>query len=137
QPKPIWSDLEKDRLDKSLQCHWNTPIHVDGFVYGCSGRHTEDASLRCVELKTGDVKWERRRTTRCTLLHVDGHLISMSEYGVLSLIKVNPKQYEEVSKYAVPELLYPCWAPPELSDGILYLRGKGKLVALELIPPKQ
>jgi outer membrane protein assembly factor BamB len=137
KPKAVWSDAEKDRFDKSLQCHWNTPIHVDGFVYGSSGRHTEDAELRCVELKTGDVKWEKKRTTRCTLMHVDGHFVSLSEYGILSLIKVNPQKYEEVSKYEVPELLYPCWAPPVLSNGILYLRGKGKLVALELIAAKK
>ena len=50
---------------------------------------------------------------------------------------MNPKKYEEVSKYEVPELDYPCWAPPVLSNGLLYVRGKGKLVALELIPKKK
>jgi outer membrane protein assembly factor BamB len=132
--KEIWSDASKDRLDKSLLCHWNTPIHVNGFLYGCSGRHDNDADLRCVEVATGDVKWTKRRTFRCTLLHVDNHFVCLSEYGLLSLLKVNPEKYEEVSRYEVPELEYPCWAPPVLSNGILYLRGKGKLVALELIP---
>jgi hypothetical protein len=78
KPKVIWSDAEKDSPDKSLQCHWNTPIHVEGHVYGSSGRHTPDAELRCVELKSGEVKWEKRRTTRCTLLYVDGYLVSLS-----------------------------------------------------------
>ncbi len=134
KPNTIWSDAEKDRLDKSLLCHWNTPIHVNGFIYGCSGRHDNEADLRCLELATGEVKWVKRRTFRCTLLLVDNHFVSLSEYGMLSLIKVNPDKYEEVSKDAVPELAYPCWAPPVLSNGVLYLRGKGKLVALELIP---
>ena len=135
KPKVVWSDADKDYSDKSLQCHWNTPIHVDGYVYGSSGRH-EDAEMRCVELKTGDVKWAERRTKRCTLLLVDGHFVSLSEYGTLALIKVNPEKYDEVSKYDVPELRYPCWAPPVLSHGVLYVRGKGKLVALELITQK-
>ncbi len=56
--KALWTDLEKGR-DKSLQCHWNTPIHVDGYVYGSSGRHTSNAELRCVELATGKVMWRR------------------------------------------------------------------------------
>jgi outer membrane protein assembly factor BamB len=137
KPKVIWSDAAKDRFDKSLLCHWNTPIHIDGYVYGSSGRHTEDAELRCVELKSGEVKWEKRRTTRCTLLNVDGYFISLSEFGILALIKPNPQKYEEVSRYEVPELVYPCWAPPVLSNGVLYLRGRGKLVALELIPAKK
>ena len=42
-----------------------------------------------------------------------------------------------MSRYEVPELAYPCWAPPVLSNGMLYVRGKGKLVALELIPEKK
>ncbi len=133
-PKEIWSDADKDRFDKALQCHWNTPIHLNGFLYACSGRHTEDAELRCMELKSGEVKWDKRRTTRCTLLLVDGYIISLAEYGMLSLIKANPTKYDEISRYEVPELEYPCWAPPVLSNGVMYLRGKGKLIALELIP---
>lgn len=133
KPKELWTDADKDPLDRSLACHWSTPILVDGHVYGSSGRHSGDAETRCVELKTGDVKWTRRRALRCTFLHVDAHLISLGEDGTLTLIKVDPKRYEEVSRYEVPELSYPCWAPPVLNKGILYVRGKGKLVALELM----
>jgi outer membrane protein assembly factor BamB len=134
--REVWSDAEKDRIDKSLLCHWNTPIHVKGYVYGCSGRHDNDADLRCIELATGDVKWVKRKTFRSTLLLVDNHFVSLSEYGILSLIRVNPEKYDEVSHYEVPDLEYPCWAPPVLSNGIMYLRGKGKLIALELIAKK-
>lgn len=137
KPKEIWTDAAKDPIDRSLACHWSTPIHVNGFLYGSSGRNTGDAETRCVELKSGDVKWTKRREGRCTFLLVDGHLISLTEHGTLALIKVNPEKYEEVSRFEVPELSYPCWAPPVLSNGVLYLRGKGKLVALELIPAKK
>jgi outer membrane protein assembly factor BamB len=137
QPKEVWTDLEKDKFDKALMCHWNTPIHHAGYLYGCSGRHDNEADLRCMELKTGDLKWRQKRTFRSTLLMVDRHFICLSEYGDLSLLKVNPEKYEEVSKYAVPELQYPCWAPPVLSGGLLYIRGKGKLVCLELMAEKK
>jgi outer membrane protein assembly factor BamB len=136
-PKAIWTDAEKERFDRSLACHWCTPIHIGGFVYGSSGREANEAEMRCVELATGEVKWARKRTYRCTYLLVDGHLISLGEDGTLTLIKPNPEKYEEVSRFEVPELSYPCWAPPVLSNGVLYVRGKGKLVALELIPGKR
>ena len=136
KPKEVWTAAEKEDVDRSLACHWNTPVHADGFVYGSSGRHSNEADVRCVELKTGDVKWRQKRTTRCSLTLVDGHLVSLSEYGELALLKVNPAKYEELSKYEVPELSYPCWAAPVVSNGLLYVRGKGKLVALELIPKK-
>ncbi len=136
KPAEVWSDADKDRLDKSMMCHWNTPIHANGFVYGSSGRHTEDADLRCVELATGDVKWREKRTTRCTLLGVDGHFVSLGEYGVLTLFKATPEKYEEVSRWQVDGLDYPCWAPPVLSRGLMYVRGKDRLICFELIASK-
>lgn len=132
KPKAVWTDKDKDAVDRSLTCHWNTPVHANGFVYGSTGRHTEDGDIRCVELATGDVQWEHRRTKRCGLTLIDGHIVSLSEYGELALLKVNPKKYDEVSKYEVPGLEYPCWASPVVSNGLLYVRGKGKLLALKL-----
>ena len=35
---------------------------------------------------------------------------------------------------AAPILEYPCWAAPIVSHGLLYLRGKDRLICLELIP---
>ena len=133
--KELWTDADKDPREKSLMCHWNTPIHAEGFVYGSSARHTPDADLRCLDLATGDLKWRERRTTRCSLLQVDGHFLSLAESGELRLFKANPAKYEELSRWEVDELKYPCWAPPVLSRGLLYLRGQGKLVCYELIPP--
>ncbi|MBX9624170.1 MAG: PQQ-like beta-propeller repeat protein [Gemmataceae bacterium] len=135
-PAVVWSDADKDRGEESLKCHWNTPVVKDGFVYGSSGRNSGDADLRCVELATGDVKWRQRRTYRCTLTLVDNHLVCLSEAGRLSLLRPNPAKYDEVSGYVVPELEYPCWAPPVVADGRLYVRGKSRLVCLELIPKK-
>ena len=148
--KVLWTDKEKGR-DKSMQCHWMTPIHHNGYLYGCSGRH-EDAELRCVELATGKVMWKQEELTRTSLLMVDGHFVCLGEDGVLRLLTVNPKEYEEVSRLVVrppgkdgkpdraarPLLRYPCWSAPVLSRGLMYVRpGKGHLVCLELIPPKK
>ena len=130
--KALWSDDDKDRFEKTMLSHWCTPIHHNGFVYGSSGRNDTDADVRCVELATGEVKWTLRRATRCTFTLIDGHLIGLGEYGELFLFKPNAARYEEVSRYRVPELSYPCWAPPVVSDGRLYVRGKERLVCLEL-----
>ena len=137
----VWTDAKKFR--KSMQCHWMTPIHHEGYVYGCSGRHTNNADLRCIELATGKVQWAEPRLTRTSLLMVDGHFICLGEDGTLRLLKVDPKKYHEVSVLEVkdpktqqPLLEYPCWAAPVLSHGLLYVRGDDRLVCLELIPKK-
>jgi outer membrane protein assembly factor BamB len=139
----LWTDADK-RFRKSMQCHWNTPIYHDGYLYGCSGRHTENGELRCIELATGKVMWSVPGLTRTSLLMVDGHFICLAEDGLLLLLKVNPRKYEEVSRLELRDLVtmtplleYPCWAAPILAHGLLYLRGKDKLVCLELIPDKR
>jgi outer membrane protein assembly factor BamB len=136
----VWSDADK-RRDKSMQCHWSTPIYHDGYLYGSSGRHETNAELRCIELATGKVMWGQPGLTRTSLLMVDGHFVCLAEEGTLLLLRVNPHKYEELSRLVVrepgseqPLLEYPTWAAPILSHGLLYVRGKDRLVCLELIP---
>jgi outer membrane protein assembly factor BamB len=144
----VWSD-EKRRRDKALQTHWNTPIHHEGYLYASSGRHTENAELRCIELATGNVMWSQGDLARASLLYVDGHFVCLSEDGTLRLLRVNPKKYEVVAEVVLMEkpaepnpfhfrpprlLKYPAWAAPILSHGLLYARGADRLVCLELIP---
>jgi outer membrane protein assembly factor BamB len=134
----VWKDDPGDRR-KRLECHWNTPIHVDGYVYGSSGRHSNEAELRCVELATGKVMWREPRLLRSSLLLMDRHFVVLTESGQLLLVKVNPERYEEVARMGLARnnvLLhqFPYWAAPVLSHGRLYVRGERRLTCLELIP---
>jgi outer membrane protein assembly factor BamB len=136
----VWLDGRK--RDRSMATHWMTPIHHEGHIYGSSGRHSAEAELRCVELATGRVQWSQPRLTRASLMYVDGHFVCLGEDGVLRLIKADPAKYEEVAKLVLrsdagaPLLKPPAWAAPILSHGLMYVRGKDKLVCLELIPEK-
>src|SRR5207248_4846862 len=85
-PGVVWQD-DPDSRRKRLECHWNTPIHVDGFVYGSSGRNAVAAELRCVELATGRVAWRQPGLPRASLLLVDGHFVVLTEVGQLLLVK--------------------------------------------------
>jgi len=143
----VWSD-ENEIRDKRLQTHWNTPIHIDGYVYGSSGRHTNNAELRCVELATGKVMWSEPELTRSSLTYVDGHFLCLTEYGELLLLKVNPNKFDLVSRFtpttpslpiqaANPSpsklLNYPAWASPVVARGLMYVRGEGRLACFEIM----
>jgi len=137
----VWQDKARSRA-KAMQTHWNTAIYHEGYLYGSSGRHQYNAELRCIEAKTGKVIWSQNGLSRCSLLYVDGHLICLSEVGAALLLKATPDKYSEVSRLALkdgdePMLQPPAWAAPILSHGLLYLRGKDRLVCLELIPKKK
>jgi outer membrane protein assembly factor BamB len=136
-PQVVWQD-DPDSRRKRLECHWNTPIHAGGHVYGSSGRNSDNAELRCVELATGEVKWRYPDLPRSTLLQADGHFVVLTEFGQLLLVKPDPARYVEVARMDLGRdggglLKYPCWAGPVLSHGRLYVRGAGRLVCLELI----
>jgi len=138
-----WQDELRSR-DRAMEMHWNTPVYVDGYLYGSSGRHSGSAELRCVEWKTGKVMWKERRLGRASLLAVDGHLVCLTEDGLLRLLRTNPEKFDVVATTALssetigdrprPKLKYPAWAAPILSHGLLYVRGAEKIVCLELIP---
>src|SRR5260370_36074598 len=91
---------------------------------------------------------EKKDLARCSLLLVDGHFVCLSEDGVLRLLKGNPTKFELVSEVelrpqaaqgksdpnAAPLLGHPCWAAPVLSHGLMHVRGKDRIVSLEVIP---
>jgi hypothetical protein len=132
----VWTD--KGKRDFSMKAHWNTPIVVDGMMYGCSGRNSGDAELRCVELLTGKVRWKERSFARASLTYVDGHFVLLDEQGQLVLFEPNPDEYRQVTAVKVGdngiEFQSPCWAAPIVSHGLMYVRGKKQLVCFELIP---
>ncbi len=147
-----WKDSPKLRDEKSMKLHWNTPVYVDGYLYGSSGRHGDSAELRCIEMATGKVKWTQDNLGRVSLMYVDGHLISLGEAGQVQLLRATPEKYDVVAtaflttkdtgapdRIDVPDIkliTYPSWAAPILSHGLLYLRGKDRLACVELIPEK-
>jgi len=142
--KPDGRSVEEVWRSTALETHWNTPVHHEGYLYAFSGRNEPDARFRCVELKTGKVMWERDEhwASHSTLtpsvygrgscLMAEGKLIVLGEGGLLGLFKINPKGDEELSRFQVPGLHYPCWAAPILAHKKLYLRAEDKLICLNL-----
>ena len=146
----VWTDEDRGR-DKAMQTHWNTCVHHEGYLYGSSGRHEYNAELRCIELATGDVMWSEPDLQRSSLLYVDGHFVCLTEEGRLLLLRANPEKFDVAADIVPsdtrmqgpyppgggppPLLRAPAWAAPVLSHGLLYLRGEGRLICLELIPP--
>jgi len=133
----VWEDGRK--RERALMAYWNTPISVDGFVYGSNGMNSS-ADLRCIEMATGAVKWSNRDVRQCSLLGVDGSFVGLGEDGVLYLIKQNPERCEVLAQTVLlqsdgtPLIQSPARAAPVLSHGLLYIRGNNRLVCLELIP---
>ncbi len=141
---PVWKGLQ-------LEMHWTRPVLHDGYLYAFTGRNEPDAILRCVEFATGKVKWERAEDWpngghaklapgqkapnvfgRGSAILADGKLIALGEAGLLGLFKPSPDKLEEIARWQVPQLAYPCWAAPVLAHKRLYLRDEDHLVCYDL-----
>jgi outer membrane protein assembly factor BamB len=150
------------RKRKNLLTHWSTAIHVDGFIYGFSGRHEREGSFRCVDAGTGRVVWTTsgfggsiddlgqnpmtgeivdKKTGkvvpwpffgRGSMMKVGDKFIVLGERGTLSLVKINPKTFEEISRASCKQIAWPAWAAPVLSRKRLYLRDGNSLICLDL-----
>ncbi|MEE2947817.1 MAG: PQQ-binding-like beta-propeller repeat protein [Verrucomicrobiota bacterium] len=144
----IWSTNERRksnrRLDPTLEIHWTTPILHKEHLYAFSGRNEPDSLFRCVELSTGKVKWSREERWRSystkqpnvygrgSALLAEGKLFVLGEGGLLGLFEANPAKPVELARHQVPELKYPCWAAPILSDKRLYVRSEDYLICFDI-----
>ena len=129
-----WQDSRKVR--EKLLMHWATPIFHEGFVYGCSGRHSANGELKCVDWTSGRTVWKHKLADRTSLTYFDGHFLNLGENGVLTLLKVSPHGYQEVGRLnqyntkLTPS--YPAWGAPVIARGMLYLRGKHEIICYDL-----
>ena len=113
--------------DEIMSSQYNTPVHLDGQLYGIDGRaDVGEAQLRCVDVKTGKVRWSQERFGCAALILADGHLIALTEPGDLVLVAANAEKYQEQARASV--LTGPCRSHPALADGKLYARDGKRLV---------
>ena len=144
QPKTLRKDEGRWR-NLPFRAHWSTPILIDGYLYGCSGRNQGDCDFRCIRLSDGELQWAVRKHERSSVLQIDGYLIVLGELGLLELIRPTPEKLDVVAQVDLsriddssdgdPLLDYPCWSPPIVSHGALYVRGRDRLICFDLIDP--
>jgi outer membrane protein assembly factor BamB len=130
--KPKGTELEEVwSNDKSMSCQFNTPVRVGDYLYGAHGRvDAKNVDLRCVEWKTGAVKWSQRKFGSTSLIAVDGGLLGLTEDGDLVRFEANAASYKEKVRARV--LGSPTRAAPALAGGRLFARDGKTLICLKL-----
>jgi outer membrane protein assembly factor BamB len=127
-PEKIWSG------DDILSNHYATCVCLNGFLYGIHGRtdpgFEPPASLRCVELKTGKVRWQQDAFGPATLTLAEDQLLILTERGELLRAPATPSAFKPLDRAQV--LPTQVRAHPALANGLFYARSKDKLVCLDL-----
>lgn len=118
-----------------LTCYFSTPAAVGDSLYMVNGQafsKSPTITLRCVELKTGNVAWEKPKVGRYHAAIVrtgNGKLLMLDDNGYVTLIDPDPKEYKELARSKV---CGPTWAHPALVGGKLYLRDEKELLCVPL-----
>jgi outer membrane protein assembly factor BamB len=128
---PLWinSDFSNDTASSVIE---------GGAIYGfdiqdvqAKVQRPSRGTYKCLDLVTGDVRWQTDQVGHATTIVADGKLILFTDDGELILARADPDRYVELARIKVfhDEI---CWTTPTLSDGRLYLRSPGRAVCLFL-----
>jgi outer membrane protein assembly factor BamB len=135
KPALLWksSDLTTEISDA---------VALDGYLYGGQGGpYRYGASLRCVDLETGKLKWERIMSEAMfigcvSLMAADGKLIILTDDGMLVIAEASAEGYKEISRCEVPKGetgIAKFWTAPVLCNGRIYCRNYyGELVCIDV-----
>jgi outer membrane protein assembly factor BamB len=129
KPESVWKN-------DSLGSFTSTAVLLGGHLYGINGSSFKPAvlELRCVDWKTGQLKWSSKGFGQGTLVgSVDGKLLVLSETGELSLVKASPDKFELLGRSQI--LGGKCWTSPVVANGRLFARNStGDVVSVDVSP---
>lgn len=117
--------------DKPLANHWSSPVLKDGHMYGMFQFKEYGAGpLKCVDVKTGTVKWEKEGFGPGNVILAGNHILALADDGQLVLVQASPAAYQEVARAKI--LGGKCWSTPVLSGGRIYVRSTTEAVCLDV-----
>jgi outer membrane protein assembly factor BamB len=117
--------------NKNLRGHLSSPIYLDGFLYGIDD-NTPNGQLRCLDAKTGEVKWTQKGMFE-SMSVAGGRILALDKKGLLVIAEASPKEYKELARAAVLNSKARNWTAPVLANGLVYCRnGDGDLICIDL-----
>jgi outer membrane protein assembly factor BamB len=124
-PKVIWEG-------RFLSLLMATPLYRDGHLYALDRRD----GLKCIELKTGKVKWEgehvtpKDRNPQASFAWIDANrALILNTPGELLLAELTPAGYRQLSKATV---VGKTWANPAFAAGCVFARNDTEIVCVPL-----
>jgi outer membrane protein assembly factor BamB len=123
-------NLNQKWRNKSLRAHINTPVIHQGHVFGIDG-NTGGGNLVCLDLATGDKKWEEKSVKGGSLVLSGDKLVVLTEKGELVIADATAGGCKANLRSQVLDKR--CWVQPTISGGKLLVKNNaGDLACFEL-----
>jgi outer membrane protein assembly factor BamB len=127
KPKTAWTS-------KEFGTHFGTSLYMDGHLYGFDGRNPPLIELVCFKADVGKEVWreklEWKETVngrpsmmspfRASMIHADGAVLCVGEYGHLLWLELTPKGPKILARHWMFAAMEG-WTPPVVSRGLLYI----------------
>ena len=114
-----------------LRCEWQTPILLDGHLYGFDNVGSAGAvsHFTCINAETGERVWQKTRFGKGNLIFADGKLWITTMKGELVLLEATPTEFRELGRKTV---IGTTRQMPTLSNGRLFLRDNEQILCLDI-----
>lgn len=114
----VWTSFGKD---SQLRAEWQTPVVIDGHLYGLDnvGSAGPITNLVCIRLKDHQTVWQKKRFGKSNLIAADGKLFLTTMEGELVLIEATPDEFRELGRTKVMETTRQA---PVIANGKLFVR---------------
>jgi outer membrane protein assembly factor BamB len=116
--------------NKDLASQHGGVVRVGDSVYGAS-----QASLVCIDFKTGKTNWKDRCVGKGSIAAADGRLYVRGEKGPIALVEASPEAYKELGRFDQPDRsAKSAWPHPVIAGGRLYVRDQNVLLCYDVKP---
>ncbi len=126
QATPMTKEIYRN---KNMKLHFNSPVLVDGYLYG-----PDDMTFSCVNFGTGEKKWAapKELLPKPSVLYADGLFYVLGQTGTLVLAKCTPEEFKKISEVKGLLAGATVWTMPVIANGRLYVRDQEKLLCLDV-----
>ncbi len=116
---------------KEFQNQWSSSILLNGFLYGVDGNDTGERFFKCLDFKTGEVRWSVDGLGSASFIAAANKLIILSDQGELVIANASSENFKPIARASI--LTGKCWTSPVLSNGHLFARNAaGDVVCVDL-----
>ena len=120
------SGLKEVWRNKAMRNHVNSCVLWQGYLYGF-----DESDLKCLELKSGEVKWANNDFGKGSLNLAGGRLIIYSQSGKLVTADPSPSGFKAISSAQILDGK-DTWAVPVLANGRIYCRSLDKAACVDV-----
>ncbi|MGF7138287.1 PQQ-binding-like beta-propeller repeat protein [Roseimarinus sediminis] len=117
---------EKAWFNSDFDSRMGGVVYLDGHLYGSGDKNRE---WRCINMKTGEARWESTEVGKGVVIAADNLLFLYSERGELALAEVSSEAFRLKGQTKVTHGSAQHWAHPVIFNNKLYLRHGNALIS--------